>query len=141
MSENRPNFGLLDTSTVIVLQRLPDATSLPEIPLISSVTLAELSAGPLATEDPTLQAARMTHVQQAEALFQALPFDAAAARAFGRVSASLRKSGRKSSARAFDALIAATAIAHGLHLYTCNPSDFVGIDELDVRAVPHPGTF
>jgi tRNA(fMet)-specific endonuclease VapC len=67
-----------------------------------------------------------------------LPFDADAARAFGRVAASLRRSGRKRHARAFDALIAATAIANGLPLYTCNPDDFEGVEGLVVRAVPHP---
>lgn len=66
------------------------------------------------------------------------PFDAAAARAFGRVAASLRSAGRKPTVRAYDALIAATAISNGIPLYTCNPADFAGIDELDIVAVPHP---
>jgi predicted nucleic acid-binding protein len=77
-------------------------------------------------------------LQQAEADFRPLPFDAAAARSFGRVAASLRRGGRKSSARAFDAMIAATAIANDLPLFTCNPSDFENIDELDLRPIPHP---
>jgi hypothetical protein len=81
---------------------------------------------------------RQAHVQQAEADFDPLPFDAAAARAFGRVAASLRPAGRKTAARAYDAMIAATAIANELPLYTCNPSDFAGIDGLAVVPVPHP---
>jgi tRNA(fMet)-specific endonuclease VapC len=130
--------GLLDTSTVILLGRLSDASQLPEECLISAITLAELSVGPLVADTTEERAARQSHVQQAEADFDAIPFDAAAARAFGTVAASLRRSGRKPAARAYDALIAATAIANELSLYTCNPDDFRGIDRLDVRAVPHP---
>ena len=54
---------------------------------------------------------------------------------------SQRRSGgraRKTSARAYDAMIAAVAIANDLPLYTCNPDDFTGIDGLVVVAVPHP---
>jgi len=82
------------------------------------------------------RAARQAHVQQAEADFDPLPFDAAAARAFVRVAASLRRSGRKRVARAYDARIAAVAVSRGLSLYTCNPDDFDGIEGLDVVAVP-----
>lgn len=128
--------GVLDTSTVIVLGRLVDAGVLPTEPLITTVTLAELSVGPLVTDDEAERAARQSQLQQAEADFDPLPFDASAARAFGRVAASLRRSGRKTSARAYDAMIAATAIAHELPVYTCNPADFKGIDGLEVMAVP-----
>jgi hypothetical protein len=78
------------------------------------------------------------HLQQAEADFEPLPFDAAATRAFGRVAASLRSSGRKPAVRLFDAMIAATAIANDLPLYICNPGDFSGIDDLRVVEVPTP---
>jgi hypothetical protein len=131
--------GILDTSTVIFLQRLDDAAALPREPLITAVTLAELSVGPLVTDAEDERVARQAHLQQAEADFDPLPFDAGAARAFGRVAASLRRSGRKPSARAYDAMIAATAVANELPLYTCNPSDFSGIDGLEVIAVPLPG--
>ncbi|MDA8298200.1 MAG: type II toxin-antitoxin system VapC family toxin [Actinomycetota bacterium] len=116
-----------------------DATTLPREPLITAVTLGELSAGPLVAGDDAERAARQAHLQQAEADFDPLPFDAAAARAFGRVAASLRRSGRKASARSYDAMIAATALANDLPLYTCNPGDFSDIDGLEVVAVPHPG--
>ena len=131
--------GLLDTSTVILLTRMDDPGRLPEEPAISTITLAELSVGPLVARTPGERAARQVHVQQAEADFDPIPFDAAAARAFGQVAASLRLAGRKTTARAYDALIAAVAIANGLPLYTVNPSDFAGIAGLDVVAVPHPG--
>ncbi len=130
--------GLLDTNAVILLSRLRDPSALPDEPLISAVTLAELSAGPLVATDEVERAARLAHLQQAEADFDAVPFDTAAARAFGQVAASLRRSGRKPAARAYDAMIAATAIANGLPLFTSNPDDFVGIDGLRVIAVPHP---
>lgn len=130
--------GLLDTSTLLLLPRIGDPSALPGVPLISAITLAELSVGPLVTDDEAERARRLAHVQQAEADFDPLPFDAAAARAFGQVASSLRRSGRKPAARALDALIAATAIANGLPLYTCNPDDFAGIDDLILRPVPVP---
>lgn len=130
--------GLLDTSTVVLLSRISDAEVLPQVPLISAVSLAELAVGPLVAATETERARRQAHLQQAEADFDPLPFDAAAARAFGRVAASLRRTGRKPAARAYDALIAATSIANGLPLYTVNPVDFTGIDDLEVVPVPHP---
>lgn len=130
--------GLLDTSALLLLPRLTDPGVLPVVPLISALALAELSVGPLVTDDEDERARRLAHVQQAEADFDPLPFDAAAARAFGRVAASLRRAGRKRPARAIDALIAATAIAEDLPLYTCNPGDFEGIEGLTVRPLPHP---
>jgi len=130
--------GILDTSTVILMGRLSDPTDLPDEPLITTITLAELSVGPLVTDDEHERAARLTHLQQAESDFDAIAFDATAARAFGRVAAGLRAAGRKPAARAYDALIASVAIAQNLPLHTCNPQDFTGIPELDLRAVPHP---
>lgn len=131
--------GLLDTNTVILLPRLRNPEALPDRPLISTITLAELSVGPLVAINDDERAARQAHLQQAEADFDPLPFDADAARAFGQVAASLRRSGRKAAARAYDAMIAAIAVANELPLYTCNPDDFVGIDGLKVVAVPVPG--
>lgn len=130
--------GLLDTSTVILLGRLMDASSLPEEVFISAITLAELSVGPLVADSDDTRAARQAHLQQAEADFDPIPFDSDAARAFGAVAAHLRSSGRKPAARAFDLFIAATAISRGMPLFTCNPTDFAGIPDLDLRSVPHP---
>ena len=139
MSGARPRAprGVLDTSTVIRLSEISDPMLLPAEPLITAVTLAELSVGPLVAGDERERSARQAHLQQAEADFDPLPFDAAAARAFGRVAASLRRAGRKPAARAYDAMIAAIALAHDLPVYTCNPDDFTGIDGLEVVAV-HP---
>lgn len=130
--------GILDTSTVVQLGRLPDARDLPAEPLITAVTLAELAVGPLVARDDAERARRQAHLQQAEADFVALPFDEDAARAFASVAASLRGAGRKVSARTFDALIAAIAVSNGLAVHTCNPGDFTGIDRLEVVAVSVP---
>jgi tRNA(fMet)-specific endonuclease VapC len=138
-SGERPARGVLDTSVVIALRDITDPSVLPPEPVITTVTLAELSAGPLVARDEEERAARQAHLQQAEADFDPLPFDRAAARAFGQVAASLRRSGRKTAARAYDALIAATAMASGLPVYTCNPADFEGIDGLHVVPVRLPG--
>jgi predicted nucleic acid-binding protein len=129
---------VLDTPTVILLSGITDPSTLPDEPSITTITLAELSVGPLVTDDEEERATRLAHLQQAESDFEAIAFDAAAARTFGRVAATLRRAGRKPAARAFDALIASVAIANDLPLYTCNPQDFTGIPDLDLRAVPHP---
>jgi predicted nucleic acid-binding protein len=134
----RHERGVLDTSTLILLTRLQDANLLPDEPLITAVTLAELSVGPLVAKTDEERAARQAQVQQAESDFDPLPFDVAAARAFGRVALALRKSGRSVKPRAYDVMIAATAVANGLPLYTCNPKDFKAIDGLIVVPVPVP---
>jgi predicted nucleic acid-binding protein len=130
--------GVLDTSVVIQLPRLVESDDLPDEALITAITLAELSVGPLVATSDTDRAARQAHLQQAEADFDPLPFDARAARVFGRVAASLRRHGRKPAARSYDAMIASIAIAHDLPLYTCNPRDFDGIDGLEIVAVETP---
>lgn len=137
MSES-PSRGMLDTSTVILLGDITDPALLPEESVISAITLVELSVGPHVARSDDERAARQQHLQQAEADFAILPFDADCARAFGGVAAALRSAGRKPAARAYDALIAASAIAYGVGLYTCNPSDFAGIPRLDLHPIPNP---
>lgn len=131
-------LGILDTSTLILLGRVTAIDALPSEPLITSITLAELSVGPLVATSEQDQAARQAHLQQAEADFDPLPFDAAAARSFGQVAASLRRAGRKPAACAYDAMIAAVCIANNLPIHTCNAADFADIDDLVVIGVPHP---
>lgn len=130
--------GILDTNAVILLQSLEDSSCLPKRPSITTITLAELTVGPLAANSESERAARQAHLQQAESDFEALPFDAAAARAFGRVASDLRSSGRKKKARAYDALIAAVAVSRALPLYTANPDDFQGIADLDIVPLTVP---
>jgi predicted nucleic acid-binding protein len=122
--------GLVDTSVVIDLERI-DPSELPSELAISAVTMAELAAGPHATVDPAERARRQDRLQRAEATFDPIPVDAAVARAYGRVYAAVAAAGRKARRRrAFDLLIAATAIAADLPLYTRNPDDFAGLSDL-----------
>jgi predicted nucleic acid-binding protein len=122
--------GLLDTSVVIDLESLA-ADALPEEVAISAVTLAELAAGPHATTDAAERARRQDRLQRTEAAFEPLAVDAAAARAYGRVYAAVVSAGRKARGpRALDLLIASTAVAADLPLYTRNPDDFAGLDDL-----------
>lgn len=130
MPEARPDRGLLDTSVVIDLERIP-TDALPRQVAISTLTLAELAAGPHATEDPDERARRQDRLQRVEATFDPLPFDADAARAYGRVYAAVTASGRKARGpRSVDLLIAATACAAGLPLYTRNGKDFQALSDL-----------
>jgi len=129
-SNDRPERGLLDTSVVVDLETIP-AACLPLEVAISAVTLAELAAGPHATDDPTERSRRQDRLQRAEAAFDPLPFDAGAARAYGLVFSAVANVGRKPrGGRAVDLLIAATAVAAGLPLYTRNPEDFEPLDDL-----------
>lgn len=121
--------GLLDTSVVIDHDAL-DPALLPDESAISAVTLAELAAGPHATRDGQERARRQDRLQWAAATWDALPFDAEAARLYGRLFAASKAAGQSSRARLADLLIAATAAANGLPLYTRNPSDFVAVDRL-----------
>ena len=126
--------AILDTSAVIALPDLTES-DLPQTPLITAITLAELSAGPLLAKTSHERAQRQLVLQQVEADFTPIPFDEKAARHFGKVSHDLRRAGRKTRARAYDALIAATALAHQLPIYTSNPDDFKHIEGLDVEGV------
>ena len=127
--------GLLDTSVVVELADLIRSGQLPLESDISSITLAELSVGPLVAKTPQEQSARQSVLQLVEASFDPLPFDETTARIFGRVAAQLRNSGRKTKARAFDALIASVAIQYELPLFTKNPQDFQDIQGLEVVAI------
>jgi predicted nucleic acid-binding protein len=80
--EQQLDRGILDTSVVIDLERL-DASQLPREVAVTSITMAELAAGPRATGDAAERARRQDRLQRAEAAFDPIPFDAAAARALG----------------------------------------------------------
>jgi len=126
----RPARGLLDTSVLIDLDTL-DPAQLPTEVAISAITMAELAAGPHATTDADERARRQDRLQRAEAAFDPLPFDADAARAYGRVYAAVTTAGRKArGARAVDLLIAASALANSLPLYTRDGDDFQALEDL-----------
>ncbi len=133
--------GLLDTN-ILILRRRIDPEFLPMTMAISAVTLAELSAGVhlVHGDDPVARSerARRTDVlQRVESEFEPIPFDAEAARAFGRISAAVRDRGRTPRRRVADLMIASVAAAAGMDLYTTNPDDFAGLAEI-VRIVPVP---
>jgi predicted nucleic acid-binding protein len=121
---------------VIDMERV-DPADLPSELAVSAVTLAELAAGPHSTRDAAERARRQERLQRAEAAFEPIPVDAAVARAYGRVYAAVDAAGRKAHGkRALDMLIAATALAAGLPLYTRNPADFRPLDSLlEIMAV------
>ena len=122
--------GILDTSVVIDLE-VVDPRLLPNEMAVTTITLAELAAGPHATNDPDEKARRQDRLQRAEATFEPLPFDAAAARAYGRVYAAVAKQGRKArGARPVDLLIASVAASTGLPLLTRNSDDFAGLEDV-----------
>lgn len=130
VADQRHVRGILDTSVLIDLEHI-DPSLLPVEVAVSAVTMAELAAGPHATTDPEERARRQDRLQRAEAAFDPLPFDGEASRAYGRIYAAVVASGRKArGARAVDLLIAATACAAGLPLYTRNPEDFRAISGL-----------
>lgn len=128
MNSRHPR-GLLDTNVIVHLPFI-DVRELPVESAISSITLAELSAGPLATDDPVERATRIGRLQRVEATFHPLPFDAEAARHYGPVYAAVRAAGRTPRRRFADLLIACVAIRHALPLYTSNPQDYVGLDHI-----------
>ncbi|MDA8358998.1 MAG: type II toxin-antitoxin system VapC family toxin [Actinomycetota bacterium] len=122
--------GIIDTSVVIDLEQL-EAGQLPMELAVSAITMAELAAGPHATQDAEERARRQDRLQRAEAAFDPLPFDGEAARAYGRIYAAEIASGRKArGTRALDLLIAATACAANLPVFTRNPEDFRGLKDL-----------
>jgi len=128
--DERRGRGLLDTSVVIDLDLL-DISTLPIEIAISAVTMAELAAGPHATTDSVERGRRQDRLQRAEAAFEPIPFDDEAARAYGRIYSAVASAGRKArGARAVDLLIAATACATELPLYTRNGKDFEALDGL-----------
>jgi predicted nucleic acid-binding protein len=121
---------LLDTSVVIDLDQMPPDFFADRM-AVSALTLAELSAGTHATADYSERARRVQFLQRVEATFTPLPFGAEAARAYGAIWASVSAAGRKPrGAGAFDLLIAATAMAADLPLWTRNRADFVGLEGL-----------
>jgi predicted nucleic acid-binding protein len=122
--------GLIDTSAAVALETI-DRSRLPGEIAISALTLAELSSGPYAAGSEPDRARRQDHLQRIEAGIECLDFDAACARSYARVFSAARGVGRQArGARAIDLMIAATARAHELPLYTLNASDLRGLEEL-----------
>jgi predicted nucleic acid-binding protein len=143
MNDERPRRGMLDTN-ILILRRWIEPAELPDEMAISAVTLAELSAGPHLVrrsdeqdndDEHAERARRLEILQRAESEFDPVPFDAEAARLYGRVTAAVVAVGRKPRGRTAGLMIASTAVAEGLPLFTTNPEDFAGLDNL-IRIVP-----
>lgn len=144
---DRPVRGLLDTN-ILVLRRWINPEQLPDEMATSAITLAELSAGPHQVrgndeqddyDEHAERARRLEILQRAENEFDPIPFDAEAARIFGRVTAAVIATGRQPRRRIADLMIAATAIAEGLPLFTTNPADYTGLESLvPIIAVTRP---
>ena len=134
--------AVMDTNIIAAL-RLYDPAELPDAMLITAVTLGELSFGPHATDDPAKRAGRVAVLQHVEATFDPLPYDQGAARLYGQICAAVRAAGREPRKRASDLMIAATAASVELPLYTANPDDFKGAEDLVEVVALHarPNTF
>ena len=138
---------MLDTN-VMILRQWIDPAELPEEMAISAITLAELSAGPHQVrsnqeqdvyDEHAERARRLEILQRAESEFDPVPFEAEAARIYGRVAAAVVGAGRSPRRRIADLLIAATALAEQLPLFTTNPDDFLGLGTvLEVVPVTRP---
>ena len=138
MTSKRHQQGLLDTN-IMILRRWIDPSELPDEMAISAVTLAELSAGPHQVrrndeqsdyDEHAERARRLDVLQRTENEFDPIPFGIEAARAYGMITAAVVAAGRKPRRRVADLMIASTAIAEGLTLYTTNPDDFSGLQDL-----------
>lgn len=122
--------GLLDTSAVIGIESI-EPSRLPVASAISCLTLAELRSGPYAATDAVERLRRRRHLARIEPLVTALPFEARCASAYGQVHAAVAAVDRKPrGSRAVDLMIAATACAHELPLYTLNAADLAGLESL-----------
>jgi hypothetical protein len=130
--------GLLDTD-IMILRKWVNPDELPAEMAISAITLAELSAGPHEVRGNEAQddydehaerARRMDVLQRAENEFDPIPFDAESARIYGRICAAVIGAGRKPRRRVADLMVAAVAIAEGIPLFTTNPDDFKGLQDL-----------
>ena len=124
--------GLLDTSVLIA----PGVDELPDEAAISAATIGELHFGVHLARDSQARHARLRRLAEIEAAFDPLPIDAPVARAYGMLAHAVVEAGRQPRRRAMDLLIAATAHAHGVPLYTRDAADFAGLEgHVDLRIV------
>ena len=129
MARIEPTRGLLDTS-VVIDHDIVDVALLPDESAIAAITLAELAAGPHATDDEDERAWRQDRLQWAAATWDPLPFDADAARVYARIFAASRARGRTARSRFADLLVAATAASNNLPVYTRNPAALEGLERI-----------
>ncbi|MGH3764641.1 MAG: type II toxin-antitoxin system VapC family toxin [Pseudonocardiaceae bacterium] len=124
---DRPSCGVLDTCAYIDLDLIDPAT-LPAIPEITAVTMAELHQGVAMAKDAATRAARTEKLGAAVVDFDPLPFDGDAAARYGTLVALAIAAGRDPRPRKMDLMIAAIASTRDVQLYTRNADDFKGLD-------------
>ena len=115
---------MIDWHDPVVVAALPDEMA------ISAITAAELAVGPLLATTPIEAAQRQLRLQEVESRLEPIPFDSAAVRSYGLIVAAVVREGRKPRSRFADLLIAATAHANNLDLYSRNAEDFSGLENL-----------
>jgi predicted nucleic acid-binding protein len=126
--------GLLDTSVIIDWHDPSVIAALPDEMAISAISAAELAAGPHLATDAMEAAKRQARLQEVESTLEPIQFDGATVRSYGLIVAAVVGEGRTPRSRFADLLIAATAHANQLDLYTRNGDDFTGLDKL-VRVI------
>ncbi|WBQ07655.1 type II toxin-antitoxin system VapC family toxin [Kribbella sp. CA-293567] len=126
---DRSGSGVLDTCVYIDLDLL-EVSDLPEYPELTSVTLAELHQGIAMAKGAATRATRTEKLGAAVSAFDPLPFDGDAASRYGTLVALVVSAGRDPRPRRMDLMIAAIASTRGLPLYTRNPKDFKGLEDV-----------
>jgi predicted nucleic acid-binding protein len=124
--------GLLDTSVFVAREAGRPLEGLPDEPAVSVITLGELHLGVLRAKDRETRARRLRTVSRVERDYDAIPIDAEVARTFASIIADARAAGRRPSA--MDAWIAATAVRHGLVIFT-QDADFDDMPQVKVQRV------
>jgi predicted nucleic acid-binding protein len=124
------NRGVLDTSVLIA----NDLEPIPGQLAVSVISMAELQFGVLVAKTPDARAQRLARLNALLRRFDPLPVDEVVGESYGRLAARVVEVGRQPRGGVMDLLIAATAHAHDADLYTRNPEDFRGLEDL-VRIV------
>jgi toxin FitB len=124
--------GLLDTSVLIAT----DVGELPTEVAISAASLAELHFGVLLARTDAARRNRLRRLSEIESVFDPLPVDAAVARSYGMLAHVAVMAGQQARRRVMDLLIAATAHAHAVPLYTRDERDFAVLgEEVEIKVV------
>ena len=109
--------GLLDTSIFIAREGGRPLGTLPERVAVSVVTIGELQLGVLHSNDDAVRARRAQTLALARSA-DPLPISEAVMVTWARLVADCRAAGVHRTVKLTDALIAATAIEHGLPVVT-----------------------
>jgi predicted nucleic acid-binding protein len=125
-----PESGLLDTSVFIARETGRPMAALPDRVAVSVITIGELQLGVLHTPDGASRARRADTLSLARTA-DPIPISEAIMVSWARLVADCRTAGIHRMVKLTDALIAATAVEHGLPVVTQD-------DDYDKIAVAHP---